>query len=78
MSKPKGLYRTTIVIWTEYPPQGSEIDDLARDAMTGDAYCSQQETDYVVNQGEFPSTEFFDGPDDLDEVSQGFESMITI
>jgi hypothetical protein len=29
MSKPKGLYRTTIEIWTDYDPRGCEIDYLA-------------------------------------------------
>lgn len=64
MSAPKGLYKTTIVIWSDFPASGFEIDYLAREAMTGDAYCSSQETEYITNQNEFPSTEFFDSPDE--------------
>lgn len=32
------LYKTTITLWTDYDPEGVGIDDLARDAVSGDAY----------------------------------------
>jgi len=39
------LYKTTIVILSEYDPTNQvEIDDLARDAMEGESYCYGQET----------------------------------
>lgn len=61
MAKPKFLYKTTIVIWSEYDPTNTmEIDDLARDAMTGESYCSQQTSERVTDVTQFPETEFFD------------------
>lgn len=58
---PKKLYKTTIVIWTDYDPSrtGMEIDDLAREAMVGDGLCSSQETDVVTDKRQFPDTDFF-------------------
>ena len=61
MVVPEKLFRTTIHIWTEYDPTNSvEIDDLAREAMTGEGYCSLQETELVTDPDKFPNTEFFD------------------
>lgn len=57
---PKQLYKTTIVIWTEYDPNNCEIDDLAREATSGDAFCSLQQTMLVTDPSEFPDTEFFE------------------
>ena len=37
------LWKTTITIITDYGTCGMEIEDLARDATYGDAYCSGQE-----------------------------------
>jgi len=38
------LYKTVITIFTDYDPANVEIEDLAREATSGDAYCSGQET----------------------------------
>ena len=57
------LWKTTIVIWSDSDPQGAEIDDLARDAMVGDSFCSKQEILFVQDAEEDPDwvpTEFFD------------------
>ena len=41
----KALFKTTIVIISEYDPTYSvEIDELARDAMQGESYCVEQST----------------------------------
>lgn len=64
MAQPKQLWRTTIVIWTDYDPSDLEIDDLAREAVSGDAYCNHQTTETITNQSLFPGTEFFDSPGD--------------
>jgi hypothetical protein len=61
----KDLYKTTIVIWSEYSPdaEGMEITDIAYQAMVGDAYCSSSVTVFVKDpmaDSEFPDTEFFD------------------
>lgn len=56
------LYKTTIVIWSEYDGSTVEIDDLARDAMRGDSYCSRSTTVLVEDVSDDPDwddTEFF-------------------
>jgi len=59
----KGLYKTTIVIWSDFNPEHLEIDDLARDAMSGESYCSKQECNLIYdseNDVDWDGTEFFD------------------
>lgn len=42
------LYKTTIVIISDYDPTYAvEIDDLARDAISGESYCTEQTTEAV-------------------------------
>jgi hypothetical protein len=36
----KPLYKKTIIIWTEYDPNGLELTELASQAESGDGYCS--------------------------------------
>jgi len=60
----KPLFKTTIVIWSEYDPDacGMSISTLTREADVGDAYCSKAETAAVLNPGddeEWDGTEFF-------------------
>jgi hypothetical protein len=69
MAKHKGLFKTTIVIWSEYDPGESnvELEDFARDACTGESYCSVMETDWVKNPPEdkdWEDTEFFQSEDE--------------
>ena len=61
--KPKKLYRTTIVIWSEYPTDIMEIDHLARDCMDGESFCESSDCEEVTNPSNFPATEFFDLPE---------------
>lgn len=42
------LYRTTIVIWSEYATKDAEIAVLALEATQGNAYCSSQSYEPVV------------------------------
>jgi hypothetical protein len=69
------LYKTTIVIWSEYPGDTLELTDLAREADSGDAYCSHAESRLIADpQGDsdWDGTEFFglpDGPGE-DELEQ--------
>ena len=35
------LYKTTIVVWSDEDPQGLEIDELCREAVSGSSYCSE-------------------------------------
>jgi hypothetical protein len=59
---PAQLYKTTIVIWTEYNPEGADPEQLARDADVGDGFCSTQQTELVTDQRQFPDTDFFMAP----------------
>lgn len=60
----KGLYKTIVIIWSEYDPSETvELSDLARDASTGEACCSKQETERVhepAHDPDWDGTEFFD------------------
>ena len=66
----KGLYKTTIVIWSDFNPERFELNELAQKACTGNCYCSKQEIDYIndsANDVDWDGTEFFHSPDDDDE-----------
>ncbi len=69
----KSLYKTTIVIWTDYNPAQKEIDDLALQAVSGDAYCSKQEHTFVENVDTDPewdpACDFFGWDDEDVEVT---------
>lgn len=69
MKKP--LYKTTIVIWSDYnPDQKMELSTLAREAECGDAYCSHMKTKKVKAPEKDPywdGTEFFGSADDDEE-----------
>jgi len=73
MTKP--LYKSTIVIWTQYDPSALEIElpDVAYQAENGDAYCSKM--DYVLvaepeKDEAWDGTDFFDSQDDDDVGDQ--------
>ena len=60
-----GLFKTTIVIWSEYNPSAdsvTELSDFARDAESGESYCSKFDTEFVhahENDPDWDGTEFF-------------------
>ena len=59
---PGPLFRTTIVIWSKYAGEKVELESLARDATSGDAYCSRYYSEQVREPREDPAwdgTEFF-------------------
>lgn len=59
----KPLYKTTIVIWSEEDTDDFELHELAREAETGDAYCSRNRSELVNQPEEDPDwdeTDFFD------------------
>ncbi len=59
------LYKTTIVIWSEAGGDAVELSTLAREAETGDAYCSRSQSVRVEDPAKDPDwdgTEFF-GPE---------------
>lgn len=56
------LFKTTIVIWSELPGEGLDLEHLAREATIGDAYCSRQSSELVERPELDPAwgeTEFF-------------------
>lgn len=56
------LYKTTIVIWTDWDSTNMDLAALGHEAMQGDAYCSAQTTTRVDDphlDPEFDGTEFF-------------------
>ena len=69
MAEPKKLWRTTAVFWTDFDPSDMEIDVLAREAVSGDAYCSDQNVETITNASLFPGTEFFDTPEWDDDAA---------
>lgn len=59
------LFKSTIIIWTDYDPapRNIELSALAREAEVGDAYCSKQETELIVDpetDADWDGTEFFE------------------
>jgi hypothetical protein len=56
------LFRSTIVIWSDFEPAWDKLSDLARDAETGGSYCSSMQTVQVDDPPADPAwdgTEFF-------------------
>jgi hypothetical protein len=56
------LFKTTIVIWSKYDGTKTELDSLAREATSGDAYCSRFQSVLVQNppvDPDWDDTEFF-------------------
>ena len=60
MRGPEKLWKTRIIIWTDYDPENQDFESLAREAMRGDAYCSSSNTN-EVNTGELPDDPDWDG-----------------
>lgn len=67
----KPLYKTTIVIWSEDDPTNKmELSELAREAESGDAYCSNMHSVRVTDPEvdlDWDGTEFFGIAEDMDE-----------
>ncbi len=64
---PKQLYKTTIIIWSDFNPNRMEIDQLASNAIGGDSYCSKQENELITDLEKDPDwdgTEFFNSIED--------------
>lgn len=61
------LWKTSIVIWSDFDPQKHELSDLAREAEVGDCYCSVSRSVLVENPKADPDwdgTEFFEAGGD--------------
>lgn len=76
---PKKLWKTTIIVWSEDDPSEFELEDLAREAVSGGAYCSKQiaeEIDDPAGDPDWDGTEFFgiDEPEEDDEPIHNIDS----
>ena len=62
MQRPNKLWKTTVVIWSKFDPQHVELDDLAHEAIRGEAYCNKSLSECVApdNDPDWDGTEFFD------------------
>lgn len=49
------IYRTTIVVYTDFDTRGMDIDAIAREAMDGDAICTGQVCDKVQELSAVPA-----------------------
>lgn len=57
------LYKTTIIIFSEFDPSGMTLEDLAREADQGDALCESQKTQVTdINDKDLGNSEFFGVP----------------
>jgi hypothetical protein len=68
----KSLYKSTIIIWSEYDPSALEVEltDLVHQAEDGDAYCSTMDCVFVPEPEKdtaWDGTEFFVLLDDDEE-----------
>lgn len=60
MTNPTKLWKTTLMIWSDYNPSDLKISDLAREAECGDSFCNSREDELITDPTQFPETEFFD------------------
>lgn len=62
----KPLWKTTVVIWSEYNGELVELETLAREATSGsEAYCARYRSKLVDDPAKdeaWDGTEFFDEP----------------
>lgn len=62
----KGLYKTTVVIWTDFDGETVELETLAREATSGGGYCVKQDSVLV------PWVDLRDDPDGWDSMAEFF------
>lgn len=70
-SDTRPLYKTTIVIWSDFDPDSVDIADLSRDATSGESYCSKKSSELIADpksDADWDGTEFFDTPFDDEDV----------
>lgn len=58
------LYKSNIVIWSPYPGESVELEQLAKDATSGRSYCptfKSLKIEVPENDSDWDGTEFFHG-----------------
>lgn len=71
MAKAKNLWKTKIVIWSDFDPQTVELEDLAREATSGGAICTSSEHTFVKEldkDEDWDGNEFFGEEDDVEDI----------
>lgn len=64
------LYKTTIVVWSEYNGNEADLEDLAFQATEGNAICTKQESVLVESDEDEEAdaiNSFFGDEDDYDD-----------
>ena len=64
MTSKKMLYRTKIEVWSTYDTDHLELEEIAREATSGNAFCAIQISEPVLDPRQYPDTEFFDEDED--------------
>lgn len=59
MSNPRGLWKTTIVVWSDFDPRSMESSELVRDGETGDSLIEESSTDFITDKSKWPDIDFF-------------------
>jgi hypothetical protein len=59
MPRPRRLYKTTLVIWSEFDPRRMENATLGRESDEGEAWSEPRRTELVDDPEYFPDTDFF-------------------
>lgn len=60
------MWRTTVVVWSDFDPRHLEVSDLVRDGESGESFISESHSELVRDRTQWPETEFF-GEDYMDE-----------
>lgn len=58
----KGLWKSTIIIWSAYDPSEVDIEELAREALTESAHCSEHKIEFIddlENDPDWDGSDFF-------------------
>lgn len=67
-----GLWKTTIIIWSDFNPEDFDIEDLSRETMAGGAYCAEQKVEFIdepVDDVDWDGTTFFYGEEkEVEEI----------
>lgn len=67
----KGLWKSTIVIWSTSDPSETDIEDLAREALAGDdAHCSQHKVEFIddlESDPDWDESDFLNGIEEDEE-----------
>lgn len=75
MAKTK-LFKTSIVIWSDYDPTGMDLEDLARDAVSGLSICTKMErvpVDDPQADPDWDGNEFFNLAEFYEVTRTGFD-----